>query len=156
MNILISACLLGTNCKYSGGNNLTPELLELMKEHILIPICPEQLGGLTTPRKPSEIQEGTGSDVLAGQALVINNAGEDLTRQFVKGAEETLNLAKLYDCTAAILKSRSPSCGSGTIYDGSFSGKVKQGSGVAAQLLMDNGLMVMSEDDYEEKLRGLK
>jgi len=156
MKILVSACLLGTNCKYNGGNNLTPGLLELFKEHTLIPVCPEQLGGLATPRKPSEIQDGDGSEVLAGNSLVLNNEGKDLTREFVKGAEETLNLARLYDCAAAILKARSPSCGSGTIYDGTFSGKVREGSGVTAQLLLDNGIIVMSEEDFAEQLKDLK
>ena len=156
MNILVSACLLGTNCKYSGGNNLTPNVLELMKEHTLIPVCPEQLGGLTTPRNPCEIYSGDGSEVLGGRAKVINNIGEDLTVQFVKGAQETLNLAKLYGCTSAILKANSPSCGCGIIYDGSFNRKLKEGSGVTAQLLLDNGIIVMTENDFEEKLRGLK
>jgi uncharacterized protein YbbK (DUF523 family) len=156
MNILVSACLLGTNCKYSGGNNLTSKVLELMKEHTLIPICPEQLGGLTTPRKPCEIDTGDGSDVLAGHAKVMNNKGEDLTEQFVKGAQETLNLAKLYGCTSAILKANSPSCGCRTIYDGSFTGKHKEGSGVTTQLLLDNGVLVMTENDFEEKMLGLK
>ncbi|HYE84658.1 MAG TPA: DUF523 domain-containing protein [Clostridia bacterium] len=156
MNILVSACLLGTNCKYSGGNNLTPKLLELMKEHTFIPICPEQLGGMTTPRRPSEIQEGNGILVLVEKAKVRDNEGEDVTEHFVKGAQESLNLAKLYGCTAAILKANSPSCGSGTIYDGTFSGKLKEGSGVAAQLLVDNGIAVMTEHDFEEKLRSLE
>lgn len=155
MNVLISACLLGINCKYNGGNNLTPKLLELLKEHTLIPVCPEQLGGLTTPRKPSEIKQGDGSMVLAGKAEVKNNEGVVLTELFIKGAQETLKLAKLYQCTAAILKARSPSCGSGKIYDGTFSGAVKEGSGVAAQLLMDNGIIVMTEEDFEEKLKGM-
>lgn len=156
MKILVSACLLGTNCKYSGGNNLTPKVLELMKEHTLIPVCPEQLGGLTTPRKPCEIQNGDGSKVLAGKARVLNNAGEDVTEQFVKGAQETLDIAKLYGCTAAILKANSPSCGCGTIYDGSFSHVKKEGSGVTAQLLLDNGMTVMTDNDIEDKLRDLK
>ncbi|HYF83469.1 MAG TPA: DUF523 domain-containing protein [Clostridia bacterium] len=156
MNILVSACLLGTNCKYSGGNNLTSKVLELMKEHTLIPVCPEQLGGLTTPRKPCEIDAGGGSEVLAGHARVKNNIGEDLTEQFIKGAQETLNLAKLYGCTKAILKANSPSCGCRTIYDGSFSGKHKEGSGVTAQLLLDNGIEVVTDIDFEEKLRDLK
>ena len=156
MNILVSACLLGTNCKYSGGNNLTPKVLELMKEHTLIPICPEQLGGLTTPRKPCEIDVGAGSEVLAGNAKVMNNIGEDLTESFIKGAQETLSLAKLYGCTSAILKANSPSCGCRIIYDGSFSGKHKDGSGVTAQLLLDNGIAVMTDNDFEEKLRDLK
>ncbi len=156
MNILVSACLLGTNCKYSGGNNLTAKVLELMKEHTLIPICPEQLGGLTTPRKPCEIDAGDGAEVLAGRARVVNNIGEDLTEQFVKGAEETLNLAKLYGCTSAILKAKSPSCGCKIIYDGSFTSKIKEGSGVTAQLLLDNGIAVMTDEDFEENMRDLK
>jgi uncharacterized protein YbbK (DUF523 family) len=156
MNILVSACLLGTNCKYSGGNNLAAKVLELMKEHTLIPVCPEQLGGLTTPRKPCEINAGDGSEVLAGNARVMNNIGEDLTEQFVKGAQETLNLAKLYGCTSAILKANSPSCGCRSIYDGTFSGKHKEGSGVTAQLLLDNGFAAATENDFEEKMRGLK
>ncbi len=156
MNILVSACLLGTNCKYSGGNNFTPKVLELMKEHTLIPVCPEQLGGLTTPRKPVEIQEGDGTMVLAGHAKAMNSIGEDVTEQFVKGAHETLNIAKLYNCTAAILKAKSPSCGCGIIYDGTFSGKLKEGSGVTAQLLQDNKIAVMTDLDFEEKLRSLK
>lgn len=156
MKILVSACLLGTNCKYSGGNNLTQKVLELVKEHSLIPVCPEQLGGLTTPRKPCEIQDGDGSKVLEGEAKVLNNAGEDVTEQFVRGAQETLAIAKLYGCTAAILKGNSPSCGFGTIYDGSFSHIIKKGSGVAAQLLENNGLAVATDEDFEEKLRGLK
>ena len=156
MNILVSACLLGTNCKYSGGNNLTSKVLELMNEHTLIPVCPEQLGGLTTPRKPCEIESGDGSVVLAGHARVMNNIGEDLTEQFVKGAQETLNIAKLYGCTSAILKANSPSCGCRIIYDGSFSGKHKAGSGVTAQLLLDNGIEVVTDLDFEEKMGGLK
>ncbi len=156
MNILVSACLLGTNCKYSGGNNLTTKVLELMKEHTLIPVCPEQLGGLTTPRKPCEIDTGGGFEVLTGHAKVMNSIGEDLTEQFVKGAQETLNLAKLYGCTSAILKANSPSCGCGIIYDGSFSGKHKEGSGVTAHILLNNGIVVATENDFEEKLSGLK
>jgi uncharacterized protein YbbK (DUF523 family) len=156
MNILVSACLLGTNCKYSGGNNLTSKVLELMKEHTIIPVCPEQLGGLTTPRKPCEIQAGGGSEVLAGHAKVLNNIGEDVTEQFAKGARETLNIAKLCGCTAAILKAKSPSCGCRTIYDGSFSGRIKEGSGVTAQLLLDNGIEVMTDIDFEKGLRSLK
>lgn len=156
MKILVSACLLGTNCKYSGGNNLSSGVLELIKEYELIPFCPEEMGGLLTPREPSEIQEGEGKDVLAGKVRVMDKKGEDVTEQFVKGARETLELAKENSCLAAIMKSKSPSCGCGMIYDGSFSGKLKEGSGVCAQLLMDNGVAVMTENDFEGKLRGLK
>ena len=156
MKIIVSACLLGTNCKYSGGNNLTPKVLELLKELEIIPFCPEEQGGLLTPREPCEIQEGSGADVLQGKARVTNKKGEDVTEQFIKGARETLNLALEHSCTAAILKARSPSCGCGMIYDGSFSGKLKEGSGVCAQLLLDNGVSVMTENDFEEKLGSLK
>jgi uncharacterized protein YbbK (DUF523 family) len=156
MKILVSACLLGTNCKYSGGNNLTPKVLELLNELELVPFCPEELGGLLTPREPCEIQEGTGKDVLEGKARVLNKLGEDVTEQFIKGAQATLDLAKENFCNAAIMKAKSPSCGCGIIYDGSFSGKFKAGSGVCSQLLQDNGVAVMTENDFEEKLRARK
>lgn len=156
MNILVSACLLGTNCKYSGGNNLTPKVLELLKELNIIPVCPEELGGLLTPREPCEIQNGTGKEVHEGKSRVLNIKGEDVTEQFVKGAREALSLAKKHSCPAAILKAKSPSCGCGIIHDGSFNGNLREGSGVTAQLLLDNGIIVMTENDFEEKLRGLK
>jgi len=156
MNILVSACLLGTNCKYSGGNNLTPRVLELLKEHNIVPVCPEELGGLPTPREPSEIQNGEGKEVLKRKSQVVSIKGEDVTAQFVKGAREALDLARKHSCTAAILKAQSPSCGCGIIYDGSFSGKLKEGSGVTAQLLLDNGIIVMTENDFLERLRDLK
>lgn len=149
MNILVSACLLGTNCKYNGGNNLTPKVLELKKEHEIIPVCPEELGGLLTPREPCEIQEGSGKEVLEGKAVVLNKSGEDVTEQFIKGAEETLVLAKKYCCPVAVLKARSPSCGCGIIYDGTFSSEQIEGNGVTAQLLLDNEIVVMTEKDFE-------
>ena len=149
MNILVSACLLGTNCKYSGGNNLTPKVLELMKEHTLIPVCPEESGGLLTPREPCEIQDGAGKEVLEGKARVLNIKGEDVTGQFIKGAKDILALARQHSCPVAVLKANSPSCGCGTIYDGSFSGILKEGNGVTAQLLLDNEIVVMTEKDFE-------
>ncbi len=152
MNILVSACLLGVNCKYNGGNNNCEGLLKYLKTHQLIPVCPEQLGGLTTPRGPAEIQQGTGKDVLDGRAEVMNEKGENVTEAFVKGASETLMLARLYDCSIAILKAKSPSCGCGQIYDGSFSHIVKEGSGVCAELLTDAGIIVLNEDNFETVL----
>lgn len=149
MNILVSACLLGKDCKYDGGNNFTPKLLELKKEHNLIPVCPEESGGLLTPREPCEIQNGTGKDVLEGKAWVLNKAGEDVTESFIKGAREILALAKENSCPMAVLKARSPSCGCGIIYDGSFSGELTEGNGVTAQLLLDNEIVVMTEKDFE-------
>jgi uncharacterized protein YbbK (DUF523 family) len=150
MNVLISACLLGVDCKYNGGNNQTKLCFEELKDVTFIPVCPEQLGGLSTPRLPSEIIDGDGNDVLDGKARVLNNKGEDVTRHFSKGAEETLRLAKLYNCEAAVLKQRSPSCGSSLIYDGSFKGKIKDGDGVTAALLKRNGIKVYSEENLEE------
>lgn len=147
MNILISACLLGVNCKYNGNNNNVPGIIEQMKNVILIPVCPEQLGGLTTPRLPAEI---------IGETSVVNKEGFDVTQQFEVGARETLKLAKMYNCEYAILKERSPSCGSNQIYDGSFQGKVKQGEGVTASLLKQNGNKVYSEENYEKLLELIK
>ena len=136
-NVLISACLLGVECKYSGGSNRLPDekLAELKEKYNLIPVCPEAFGGLTTPRLPSE---RLGDKVLASD-------GKDVTAQFNKGAEEALYLAKLFDCCLAILKENSPSCGSGMIYDGTFNGILVQGDGLAAELLKKNGISVLGE-----------
>lgn len=147
MNILISACLLGIDCKYNGENNKVQALVEALDNIRFIPVCPEQLGGLTTPRLPAEIV------YTNGKRRVVNKELSDVTREFEKGAEETLKLAKLYYCQAAILKERSPSCGGRQIYDGSFLGKVKQGKGLTAELLMENGIKVYSEENYEELLK---
>jgi uncharacterized protein YbbK (DUF523 family) len=141
MNILVSACLLGVNCKYNGKNNEADKIKEHMKDHIFIPICPEQLGGLTTPRPPAEFVE---------EAKIKNNKGLDVTKEFAIGAEETLRIAELCNCKYAVLKERSPSCGSKQIYDGSFQGKVKTGMGMAARLLEQNGIKVYSEENFEE------
>ncbi len=122
-----------------------------MKEHNVIPVCPEELGGLVTPREPCEIQAGSGKDVLEGRSPVLNKKGEDVTEGFVKGAGETLALARQHSCFLAVLKARSPSCGCGIIYDGTFSGRLKEGSGVTAQLLLDNEIVVMTETDFEKK-----
>ncbi len=150
MKLLISACLLGINCKYNGDNNKSEELMDFIKAFDTIPICPEQLGGLTTPRAAAEIKGGSGEAVLKGEARVYIKEGGDVTEKFIRGAKETLELAKLYGCEAAILKARSPSCGCGTIYDGSFSGKTIVGNGICTQLLLDNSIKVYSEENYKE------
>ncbi len=155
MNILISACFLGVNCKYNGLNNQIEGLEEYLKDVNFIPVCPEQLGGLTTPRQPAEIEAEDGIAVLEGKAKVMNKAGEDVTEAFVKGAVETLKLARLYHCDAAILKQRSPSCGSKEIYNGSFGGTKRKGAGVTAALLEQEGIRVYSEDNFEELLKTL-
>ena len=145
MRILVSACLLGENCKYNGGNNLVQGLQDALLCHgmEIVPFCAECAGGLLTPRVPAERQGDR----------VVNKIGEDVTEPFYKGAELALEACKGNGCTAAILKKNSPSCGSGTIYDGTFSGTLTEGNGVTAQLLIDHGISVYNEDNYTELLK---
>lgn len=145
--LLISACLVGVNCKYNGGNNEVDKIRKIAQEEKAILICPEQLGGLPTPRLPCEIVGGDGKKVLRGEAKVLDQNGRDQTQFFIKGAQETLKIAKLYGARTAILKARSPSCGSGVIYDGSFQGRKIKGDGVTAALLKENGIDVFSEEE---------
>lgn len=135
--ILCSACLLGINCRWDGKNNLNKKVLKLAKEKILIPVCPEILGGLPTPR---EMAEKRGSKV-------ITKSGKDVTKFFKKGANEVLKIGKIFGAKKAILKQKSPSCGSGQIYDGTFSGKIVKGDGVTAALLKAYGIKVISEKE---------
>ena len=141
-NLLISACLLGVQCRYDGGSKPVMPTVALMEQYHLIPICPEQLGGLPTPRKPSERQGGR----------VVMADGRDVTAEYRRGAEETLHLARLYGCTAAVLKERSPSCGKGQIYDGTFTGTLTAGDGVTAELLTAGGIKVYGESELEKLL----
>ncbi|MCR8745571.1 DUF523 domain-containing protein [Romboutsia lituseburensis] len=145
--ILVSACLLGINCKYNGDNNKDLKVLEYLKDKEFIIVCPEQLGGMSTPRDPSEIIRLDGDAVINGETSVITNKRLDVTRKFKLGANETLKIAKLYNCTEAILKEGSPSCGSNYIYDGSFTGKKRDGIGVTTSLLKHNGIKVISEKE---------
>lgn len=135
--ILVSACLLGVACRYDQGEKTDSRLLGLMDENILIPVCPEVLGGMPTPRLPCEIKDGR----------VVNELGQDFTREFQKGAEETLKLARLYQVDLAILKAKSPSCGCGKIYDGSFSKRLIKGNGITSQILLRENFKVISEED---------
>ena len=132
--ILVSACLLGVNCKYNGGNNYSKEVDEFLKDYEIIPVCPEIMGGLPTPRIPSEKQ---------GEKVVARD-GRDLTKEFEKGAKECLFLAQKYGVKKALLKAHSPSCGNGKIYDGTFSGKIVDGDGVTAKLLKENGIEIIT------------
>ena len=140
MKILVRACLLGINSRYCGGGCLNEKIASLIGNHNLIPVCPEQLGGLPTPREPDEIREGR----------VFEKSGKENTDNFQKGAEETLRLARLLKVDMAILKQNSPSCGSSMIYDGTFSSKKIPGSGITASLLIENGIRVISEEDILE------
>ena len=148
--ILVSACLLGINCKYNGKNNRNPFVLELGQKSPLVPVCPEQLGGLPTPRVCAEITGGAGKEVLEKKARVVNHQGEEVTSYFLKGAAETLRLAEIMGSNMAILKSHSPSCGSGFIYSGEFDGKLKEGEGVTAALLREKGLLVLDEKIFSK------
>ena len=134
---LISGCLVGINCKYNGKNNYNEKAFELVKSRKAIPICPEQLGGLMTPRIPAEIK------IIDGKRRVINKNGEDVTEQFEKGANEVLELCKKLNIEKVILQPRSPSCGVGKIYSGDFNGTLVDGNGITAQLLIDNGIDVL-------------
>lgn len=145
---IISACLAGVDCKYSGGNNLDPRLVKLLEEKKAILVCPEQLGGLTTPRLPSEIVYDENAN-----KKVINIEGKDVTKEFLKGAEETLKIAKLIGAKEAILKAKSPSCGKGSIYDGQFRHKLVAGNGITTDLLEKNGIKVYTEEDDIENLK---
>ena len=141
--LLISACLLGANCKYSGGNNYCSAVEQLKERYELIAVCPERDGGLPTPRTPSE---------RIGNR-VVSRSGEDVTAQFVRGAEIALDAALKNGCTHALLKERSPSCGCGEIYDGSFSGTVVSGDGITAQLLKQHNITILGESRIEDLLR---
>lgn len=148
--IIVSACLMGCCCRYDDKNNLKEDIARLVQEGKGIPVCPEQLGGLSTPRPPAEIIGGNGFDVIHGKARVVDVNGKDVTAQFIKGAKETLKIAQLVGAKSAILKQRSPSCGSKEIYDGSFSHKRTDGMGVTAALLTKNGITVADEDSAAE------
>ena len=128
--ILVSACLLGINCKYDGTNNLNEKVLDYIKDKEVIPICPEILGGLSTPRPPSEIISDK----------VVNNEQKDVTKEYRKGAEESLKLAKLFKVKKALLKAKSPSCGCGKIYDGTFTKTLIDGDGITTQLFKENNI----------------
>ena len=143
---LLSACLCGVNCKYNGLNNYNEICEKLLASGKAILVCPEQLGGLPTPRIPSEII-GNSLDILDGKGEVVNKEGSDVTAQFIKGAKETLDIAKKLNIKTAILKDGSPSCGVNYIYDGNFSGTKIKGMGVTAQLLKESLIDVISEDE---------
>ncbi len=147
MNILVSACLLGVNCKYSGGNNLAEgmEKALIAKGIGIVPVCPECMGGLPTPRVPAE---------RVGDR-VMNKVGEDVTAAFMMGAQLALEAAEEHGCRYAILKKNSPSCGCGTIYDGTFTGTLTERDGVTAELLKQQGIAVYNEETWSELLNAL-
>ena len=140
--ILVSGCLAGFNCRYDGGNNLVPEIKQLFDSGLAVTACPEQLGGLPTPRIPSE---------RVGNR-VVNREGANVTAEFAAGAEAALRIARENGCRTAILKSRSPSCGKGCIYNGQFTGELVPGNGVTTDLLLHHGIEVLTEEEYLTRL----
>ena len=140
--ILISACLTGNNCRYDGRSNLKKEWLDILAGKNFIPVCPEQLGGLATPRDPAEL-------TCRNPLTVKTGSGKDLTDAFIRGAEEIVKIARKLNVSIAILKERSPSCGCCFIYDGAFSGKLIPGKGVTAEKLSDSGVKLYSDEELE-------
>ncbi len=136
---MVSACLAGTPCRYDGRSNLRPEIAELVRRGEAVPVCPEVLGGLPTPRTPSEQKNGR----------VVAATGEDVTDAFVSGAEAALYIAEEYGCCAAVLKARSPSCGCGRVYDGTFTHTLVDGDGLFAALLRKKGFQLFTEETFD-------
>ena len=136
--ILVSECLAGVNCRMDGGNKLVLEIKALVEAGEAVPVCPEVLGGLPTPRAPSEQRDGR----------VFSSTGKDVTTEFVCGAERALEICREHGCTSAILKAKSPSCGCGLIHNGRFDGALVPGNGIFAQMLLDAGIPVMTEQEF--------
>jgi uncharacterized protein YbbK (DUF523 family) len=144
--IIVSACLAGINCRYDGGNSASEKVRRMVSLGRAVPVCPEQLGGLATPRPPAEILSGDGYDVLAGKASVVNSQGEDVTSCYIRGAGEVLEIARLFSAGGAVLKDKSPACGAGFICRG---GEIAEGFGVCAAMLVNEGIEVKSSgEDY--------
>jgi len=140
---LVSACLIGINCRYNGGSSRIPELESLVDSGRMIPICPEVLGGLSTPRKACEIISQDN-----GSPKVVTKDGIDCSQEFLVGAQKVLKICEVCDVDKVILKANSPSCGYGLIYDGTFSGKLTEGNGLTSQLLIENGIEVYNENNW--------
>lgn len=144
MKYLVSSCLMGDNCKYNGKNNYDPKIIEFLKDKEYIKVCPECLGGLPTPRVPAEIVNNK----------VINKNNVDVTNEYELGAKRTLEIAQNNKCSCAILKSRSPSCGCGEIYDGTFSNTLVKKDGITTRLLKENNIKVVSNEEINLLMDG--
>jgi uncharacterized protein YbbK (DUF523 family) len=145
--VLVSACLAGRACAYDGSHRAHQAILELVRQGRAILVCPEDEGGLGTPRPAAEIAGGDGSDVLDGHATVQTDAGVDVTAEYVRGAEIAVARAREHGCRTAILKARSPACGCGAIYDGTFTKSLRASDGVAAAALRRNGVELITDED---------
>ena len=144
---LCSACLLGIKCRYDGKSKPDKKIIGLSRKEALIPVCPEQLGGLETPRPAVQLQNCSGEDVLDGKGTIATQDNKDMSLYFINGAKETLRIAKLFNIKQAIMKQRSPSCGCGQVHDGSFTGKTIKGNGITTALLLRNDIKVITEED---------
>ena len=145
--VLVSACLAGRACRFDGTAAYEDAVAALVAKGRAVLVCPEVDGGLGTPRPAAEIEGGDGADVVAGRARVVTRGGLDVTDAYLKGAERALEVARETGATTAILKARSPSCGRGSIYDGTFSGTLEAGDGVTAALLKAEGIEVLSDEE---------
>lgn len=145
---IISACLIGKNCSYNGTSNYNLKIKELFDSGLAIAVCPEELGGLKIPRPPCEIFGGSGEDVLKGRAYVFNKEGRDVTINVIKGSKEFLSIAEESGVKKAILKSRSPCCGKGKIYDGTFANKLRNGNGITTALLLKKNIEVITDEEF--------
>ncbi|NRD77018.1 DUF523 domain-containing protein [Bacillus sp. BRMEA1] len=148
--ILVSSCLAGLEVRYNGTHCLNSKISKLVEENKAMTICPELLGGFSTPREPAEIIGGNGEDVLDGKARVVDQTGKDVTQLYLKGAFAALEKAKELHAHIVVLKENSPSCGSSKIYNGKFIGEKIEGMGVTSALLMRNGIKVISEEQFAE------
>lgn len=161
MKIAVSACLLGEPCRYDGKAKPNARLISLVQDHEVLPVCPEAAGGLPTPRSPSEqvtrpCEDGASGEDSEKRVRVISEDGGDVTAAFERGAALTLASMLDFGCELAVLKAKSPSCGSGLIYDGSFSGTLRPGWGVAAALIRDAGVPVIDEEDEARLCRKIR
>lgn len=142
---LVSSCLAGINCRYNGSNSVDEDIKKLVEEGKAIPVCPEVFSGLKIPRQCCEIV------ICNGEKKVLTEDGKDLTKEFLEGAKKTLDIAKILNVEKAILQSRSPSCGYGTIYDGTFTGNLIEGYGFTAKLLEKEGIKIYTENNFKEE-----
>lgn len=147
--IAVSACLLGFKCRWDGEARPCAKLIELYRNGQAVPVCPEQLGGLSTPRTPSEVKNGDGGRVVAGANFVFSKTGQDVTKNFMKGAEQALETAKKFGAKEFVGKAKSPSCGHGLTYDGTFTGKLVKGDGVTVALFKKNNFKISTEKKYD-------
>lgn len=148
---IVSACLAGIDCTHTGSNKKVPRLAELVASGRAMPVCPEVMGGSGIPREACEIKGGDGRDLVRGLAKAVTSSGQDVSGKLLLGAKRALDIARRFGIKKAVLKSRSPSCGKGQIYDGTFGGTLRDGDGVAAALLADNGIIIYTEKDYHEE-----